>query len=125
MARLIPNVESWIKRKYGIWNFELTQFLTGHGPFKNYTVRIGKSDTNLCNYCGEVDSAEHTVLHCERWIEMRRECRSWRLNLCPENIIDHMCTNEAIWNDCSEVIRRIIRGKAEDEWVDERRAADE
>lgn len=43
---------------------ETSQFLTGHGAFKDYLYKHGKSETPLCDNCGEEDTPAHVILHC-------------------------------------------------------------
>lgn len=42
--------------------------------FGNYLYRIQKADTPLCLSCNEdvVDTVEHTITECSRWVEQRR-----------------------------------------------------
>jgi len=49
--RLIPNVNSWYKRKHGMIDFHLTQALTGHGCFSAYLHRFGKLASSACMFC--------------------------------------------------------------------------
>lgn len=38
--------------------------------FKSYTYRIGKEIDELWSYCGEMDTAEHTVFNCIHWDDL-------------------------------------------------------
>ncbi|KAJ8914535.1 hypothetical protein NQ315_002808 [Exocentrus adspersus] len=44
-------------------NYFFTQALTGHGFFRKYTYRIGKTEDDLCERCEEVDSPLHAFLN--------------------------------------------------------------
>ncbi|XP_011169959.1 uncharacterized protein LOC105202962 [Solenopsis invicta] len=47
--------------------------LTGHGSFGEYVCRIEKEPTARCHHCEvEMDSAQHTLVHCPAWDELRR-----------------------------------------------------
>ena len=39
--KLISNISTWNERKFGEVNFQLTQFLTGHGSFGTIYISIG------------------------------------------------------------------------------------
>lgn len=71
---ILPCYQRWLDRKHGALEFHLTQILTGHGVFGNYLYRIQKADTPLCLSCNEdvVDTVEHTITECSRWVEQRR-----------------------------------------------------
>lgn len=70
---LIPNVERWVDRKHGDINFHMAQFLSGHGCFQVYLKRSKKVTSDVCVYCEEIDTAEHTLFDCVRWQEARDE----------------------------------------------------
>lgn len=38
---LIPCIERWVKRKHGKLNYDLTQFLPGHGEYRKNLHRFG------------------------------------------------------------------------------------
>lgn len=59
--KLIPIIEPWILRKHGNLHFYLTQVMTGHGCFKEFTCKIGKSEDMVCRYCEMYDTPEHTL----------------------------------------------------------------
>ena len=62
--RLIKDVRLW-KEGTGEVNFYLTQFLSGHGYFRQYLHRMEKVATPSCRYCGhDRDDAEHTFYEC-------------------------------------------------------------
>lgn len=42
--RLIPTVRTWVERRHGRVDYNLTQCLTGHGSFGQFLVRIGKRE---------------------------------------------------------------------------------
>lgn len=41
--------------------------------FQQYLFRIQKVQTGRCKYCGEDNTAEHTIFQCECWVPTRRE----------------------------------------------------
>lgn len=91
---LIPSLDKWINCKHRNVNYYLTQFLTGHGSFRKFTHRIGKSADDKCLYCGEVDSPAHTILNCPRWQFARGKLwQELKKELDVLNIVDEMLEN--------------------------------
>ena len=72
--KLIPNISTWVNRRHGEVNFILTQFLSGHGCFREYLHRFGNAESPLCPTCGQaVETVEHVVFICPRFQSTRRE----------------------------------------------------
>lgn len=65
--RLIPHIESWLSRKHGEVDFNVTQLLSGHGCFRAYFFRFKLDDAEHCETCGQnsVEDAEHVLLHAQ------------------------------------------------------------
>ncbi|XP_075210602.1 uncharacterized protein LOC142317956 [Lycorma delicatula] len=72
--RLIPDIRPYLRREHGELTFVLTQLLSGHGSFNLYGRKRRSSES--CLYCGEQDTAEHTVFQCPRWEEDRMMMRT-------------------------------------------------
>lgn len=113
--RLIPNIKTWTECKHKCTDYYLTQALSGHGCFKAYTQKIGKTDEN-CLYCGKLDTAEHTLFECERWFEYRRQAET-KLNgqITPETMINLMITNKETWKHIWNMITEILTKKEAEE----------
>lgn len=111
---LIPNIDSWLDRSFGEVDFYVTQFLTGHGCFGKYLFQVKKRETPNCPYCGEVDSAEHTILFCVRWTQERSNSIARYGMLDGTNIIELMLRGEREWCDIVAMIGDILRKKKED-----------
>ena len=47
-ARLIQEIKEWRERRHGEASYYLTQFLAGHGYFRSYLTKIGKSVDPQC-----------------------------------------------------------------------------
>ena len=106
--RLIPNIEKWTTRKHGELNYHLTQFLTGHGGYRQYLHRFGHDDSPLCRTCGETEDVEHVFTKCPRFLEERRPLPTTpNGGIVAENIVDEMLRSEETWNTVCSVIRRI------------------
>uniref|UniRef100_A0A1B6HLL2 Reverse transcriptase domain-containing protein n=1 Tax=Homalodisca liturata TaxID=320908 RepID=A0A1B6HLL2_9HEMI len=113
--RLIPDIRVWLQRTHGEVNFHVTQILSGHGCFRRYLERIGRSNSSICHYCREEDTAEHTFFFCKRWTEERANCWETTGQLIPETLVSHMVQSEDMWNAVSKMAFSIIRKKMEDE----------
>jgi Reverse transcriptase (RNA-dependent DNA polymerase) len=113
---LIPNIRAWLDRGYGETEYFLTQFLTGHGNFKTYLARIGKSEDTSCYHCGGEDHPGHAILECPQWADLRRSMESAvdRI-LTPETIVTTMTESEAGWKTIHSFIRRVLSEKEKED----------
>ena len=77
--RLIPELATWLNRKYGEIGFYLAQALSGHGCFNAYLKRLKERDEEMCYYCNSpVDNAEHALFVCAKWgVAGRSSFRQW------------------------------------------------
>ena len=106
--RLIPNIEKWTTRKHGELNYHLTQFLTGHGGYRQYLHRVGHDDSPLCPTCGEAEDVEHVMTRCPRFLEERRSLPTMpNGTIVAENIVVEMLNSEETWSTVCSVIKRI------------------
>lgn len=59
-------------RTHGELTFQATQLITGHGYFKGYTQRIGKTENGKCSFCGDDrEDNQHVLFDCQEWEEER------------------------------------------------------
>ncbi|XP_014219016.1 uncharacterized protein LOC106647225 [Copidosoma floridanum] len=89
---LILNLRPWVGRRHRQVNYNLTQFLSGHGQFDAYLHRVAVKASPRYVYCpAVVDTVEHTFFVCKRW---HRECQQLVDKLgvtpTPENVISKM-----------------------------------
>ena len=114
IKKLIPDIGKWYYREHGELTYELTQFITGHGAFRDYLKRIKKRSSGECNLCGsgEKDDAEHAIFHCsyfnsarERWKQETEE------RITEENILTDMIESEKTWKLCSDFIKHVVGTK--------------
>ena len=114
---LLPNIKPWLERNAGETEYFLTQFLTGHGNFKTYLARIGKTNNNRCDHCGKIDDPGHTVLKCLRWKKLR-ECteRMVGRELITRTVLPNMTESEEGWRAVHSYIRTVLsKREAEDQ----------
>lgn len=70
--RFVPSIKPWILRTHGELNFHLTEFLSGHGNFKEYLHRIGRRNTSHCPACTLKDETpEHVLFECPQFNKER------------------------------------------------------
>lgn len=114
--RLVPRIQEWIERRRGSTNFHLTQFLTGHGGYREYLFKYRHEDSPQCPACpGCGEDPEHVLYHCPRYL-------SGATPLPPvEELIEHMMESDANWN---AVAKRIVSIQNDlRRWERERREA--
>lgn len=115
--KLIPTVREWIKRKHGETNFYLTQFLTGHGCFRQYLHKYTHADHPYCLYCdGKYENAEHILMDCHRFEDERKHIeRCIGSAVSPEGLLKAMLSKEDIWNECADIITDVMKRLRHDE----------
>ena len=114
--RLIRDIKAWYGRTHGETDYQLTQFLSGHGCFKAYTCAIGKELSSDCEYCGELDTAEHTVFNCVRWTADRDGVnRKIGRRIGPENVVELMLETPENWQAIQAYITKTMEAKEGEE----------
>lgn len=114
-ARLIGLLKPWIERRHGEIDYYLTQFLSGHGYFRAYLHKMGKTATSECLYCiGATDDAHHTFFVCDRWARRRRDLEDEIGQVTPDNIVGAMLREEKVWIRISHWAQGILRTKKGD-----------
>ncbi|KAM8707458.1 hypothetical protein ACLKA7_011527 [Drosophila subpalustris] len=113
--RLIPNVKSWTERGHGEVNYYLTQLLSGHGYFRKYLFRAGKTEGCGCIYGdADVDDAEHTFFRCQKWNEHRRTAENIMGPIEPENIVEKMLQRKESWDAVTTFAGNVLLEKKRD-----------
>ncbi|XP_068159849.1 uncharacterized protein [Drosophila tropicalis] len=110
--RLIPNIRKWTERPHGTVNFYLTQFLSGHGCFRQYLHRFGHDSSQCCPICpGEiVEDALHILFACSRFDNGRRALeREANVEICAENLVDLMVARKSMWEAVNSFAASTIR----------------
>ena len=66
--RLFGDIQSWVERRHGHVDFYMTQFLTGHGWFREYLCKYGHDNEVNCSFCDNGnENAEHVFFYCHRF----------------------------------------------------------
>uniref|UniRef100_A0A0A9Z5Y1 Reverse transcriptase domain-containing protein n=1 Tax=Lygus hesperus TaxID=30085 RepID=A0A0A9Z5Y1_LYGHE len=117
-ARLIRVLKDWTERKHGETNYYLTQFLTGHGYFRSFLVKIGKSQSRQCVYCGaEEEDAYHAFFECSHWEHQRQNLVRDVGDFEPETIIVKMISKKETWDAVNGYVISVLKVKERDrEW---------
>lgn len=50
----IPVIKTWSNRTHGKYNYQLTQFLSGHGGYCKYLYRFGHDSSPICPACNDI-----------------------------------------------------------------------
>ena len=123
LHKILPDITKWYLREQGGIDSYMTQAFTSHGSFQKYLHRIGKSETETCQYCTqESDDAEHTLFKCPRWKNEREKVeKAVGGNITTGNLIDIMLQKKENLESIRKYITRIMSNKEEDELKNERR----
>lgn len=114
--KLIPDIIPWLNCKFRRLDYHFSQFLTGHGSYRVFTKRIQKTPDDLCIYCGNVDTVEHTIFDCMRWNVIRLELEmDIEQQLNANNIISNMICDIRKWNRIHRAIKEIMSSKEKEE----------
>lgn len=114
---IIPDIGEWINRPGGGTTYFMTQFLTGHGDFKQYLARfkdIAESCT-LCPAC-DVDSPLHTLLLCSALQDVRAERMDQQLARelgahGMRGFVRYICASEEHWHKGAQLAEELLKRK--------------
>ena len=109
--RLIPNISTWIDRKYGDVSHYLTQLLSGHGCFKAYQKRFHLDNDSSCPTCdSETEDARHVFFKCPRFTSDRDKLtKTCHRKITPESLVAVMLVSEENWDAVDEFAASIIK----------------
>lgn len=108
---LIIDIRPWAQRKFGEVDYFLTQFLTGHGGFGVYLKRFHKQDLEECENCRMLDTVEHAIFNCNRWVNEKRILEGYIGRIDPKNIIAKMLKSEINWELVKKFITKIMSSR--------------
>jgi hypothetical protein len=109
--RLIPSISDWIERPWGDLGFHMTEFLSGHGLFREYLHKIRRADSPFCPVCVQkVETPEHVFFECPRFDEPRQELFTLVGSAVRvENLVSIMCREERLWVGVSRMVTTIMK----------------
>lgn len=114
-ARLIPDVAAWTGRSHGEVNFYVTQFLTGHGYFRDYLHRMGKVSSPYCSRCnGARDDVAHAFFSCRRCVVAMAELQHEVGVVTADNVVEVMLRGKREWSAIQTYIWKILQERRTD-----------
>nr|CAH7724716.1 unnamed protein product [Callosobruchus chinensis] len=84
-------------------------------PFSNLQEKIGKIEDAKCLHCDVEDTVEHTIFHCDRWMQYRQNAGSVVVGMSPENMVAVMLSSKEAWMSIHEMDRKILSAKKSEE----------
>lgn len=111
--RLIKNVSEWVNRKHGNTDFYMTQFLSGHGCFREYLHKYGHDTAVTCPYCEEgIENAEHIFFICPKFEPHRKKIEDLTMErITPDTIVPQMLRSKEVWEmmeaTCASVLQEL------------------
>lgn len=111
------HIRQWQERKFGEITYASTQFLTGHGCFASYLFKYKKRESPECMYGDSPDdTAEHMLLHCERFQRIRAEAElALEQRLSVENVAALMLKDRSSWGIIKRMMQRMVEVKEREE----------
>lgn len=90
-------------------NYNLTQFLTGHGGYWSYLHQFGHGSSQWCpEGIGEEKTAEHVVFACTRFSRARNRLEMFLEEpIMVSSIIGIMLRSENNWNAVNSFITNV------------------
>ena len=110
---LIPQIQKWRLRQNGSTDFYLTQVLTGIGLFDQYLFKIGQAPTDRCGRCLTADTAEHCILQCPDYDDLRGEI-TWTEGMSLQQTVTTMIADAASFDSIRRTCRKILQRRRED-----------
>uniref|UniRef100_A0A182MNQ3 Reverse transcriptase zinc-binding domain-containing protein n=1 Tax=Anopheles culicifacies TaxID=139723 RepID=A0A182MNQ3_9DIPT len=108
--QLIPEVSTWVLRRFGEVEFFITQLLTGHGFFQAHLADLKLIRESQCPECPEErETPTHVFFECPRFIVVRR--RMFELvntEVTSTNIVAVMLSSRSNWRSIAEAIKTIM-----------------
>ena len=107
---MIPNLRIWLNRKHGDPDYYVTQFLSGHGGFKQYLHRFGLDESSVCPFCTDlVQDARHVFFVCPKFsAERNRMEREVKEVVGVDNIVNLMIASLENWGCVSSFMRFVL-----------------
>lgn len=107
---------------FGMINFHLTQFLTGHVCLGQYLFKFKRINIPVCQDCqAPIDNADHAFFLCDHWNSKRRELEvAIKTEFCPETVIRKMLESIHNWRKVSNFVDHVLSVKEEEERMRQR-----
>lgn len=108
--QFFPTLDDRLAAKSFRPNYYLTQYISGHGKFKEYLTRFRLEDDPNCE-CGQgIETPIHIIYHCDKFhsqrrhleTELKRKFNTVKDQMDPKNLL-----NESIFTTFNHFIKRI------------------
>ena len=111
-AKLVPDINRWIERKFVKDNYYLTQLLSEVGYFYKYLFKLGKMTQINCIYdTASIDDRKYTFFHCERW-KLEKENLEAKVGVFTvENFCDVILNSEENCNSIASYTEALLKSK--------------
>lgn len=89
----------------------MTQFLSGHGCFREYLYKYKHVDDPYCPHCeGKIQNAEHVLMECRMYTTAKNILeREIGGQVTPRGLITFMLTTNEAWNTANEIITSMMQ----------------
>ena len=95
LRKYFPTVRSRLEARWIVPDYWISQFLTGHGGFRAKLHCHGMDIDPLCPSCGVPETAEHIIVDCTAFEELRAKLlRETGLYILTENDFPQLVTAE-------------------------------
>lgn len=108
-ARFFPKVGFFPRMVSQDPPFELTCFLTGHGPFKAKLNKLGISEDENC-LCGDCETSEHLLFDCDVYNYERRELirKIGISNLMTDSFYENVMFNTKMYQAFKDFAKSVL-----------------
>ena len=80
--KLLPSVNLPNHLKVITYQYQITQFMTGHGNFKSYLYNLKFVTNAQCNCRNGTDNVQHFIFYCREFNEQRKEFKTLAVKTC-------------------------------------------
>lgn len=106
--RLIPHIETWVKRTHGELDYFLTQLMSGHGNYAAYLHRFGIMDSGECAICQVEETPEHKFFECKATENHRRKLEKTAGRATPENLVAILTRSPEHWGEVARWAKTVL-----------------
>lgn len=113
VGAILPQLDRWLDRRFGVLSFRVTQVFSGHGCFGEYLYRIGREATPRCHHCEDPrDTAQHTLEVCPAWDPERRDLAAQLgPDLSLRGVVTAMLRDGGSWGAMTRFCERVLSQK--------------
>ena len=106
--RLIPHIETWVKRTHGELDYFLTQLMSGHGNYAAYLHRFDIIDSGECAICQVEETPEHKFFECKATENHRKKLEETAGRVTPENLVAILTRSPEHWKEVARWAKSVL-----------------